>query len=43
MGSRVTPEGVKKLQAAIPGIEIDMQIDPEVAHALMSWRRPDSP
>jgi hypothetical protein len=38
-GTHVTPEGVKKLQEAIPGIEIDMQIEQAVAQALMSWRR----
>jgi len=30
---------VKRLQEAIPGIEVDMQIDQAVAQGLMSWRR----
>jgi Leucine Rich repeat len=38
-GTLVTPEGVKKLQAAIPGIDVDMQIDPTIARELMNQRR----
>jgi hypothetical protein len=38
-GSRVTPEGVKKLQEAIPGIDVDMQIDQNIARELMNQRR----
>jgi Leucine Rich repeat len=38
-GTRVTQEGVKTLQKALPGLEISMDIDPEVERVVKESRR----
>ena len=37
-GTLMTPEGVKSLQAAKPGLEIELHVDPEVERHLSAWR-----
>ena len=36
--TRVTPEGVKTLQKAMPGLEISLEIDPELEQKVKNWR-----
>jgi hypothetical protein len=38
-GSLVTPQGAKNLQSALPGLEINFDIDPEVESSLKQLRR----
>jgi hypothetical protein len=38
-GTRVTPEGVQTLQKALPGLEISIDIDPEVERVVKQSRR----
>jgi hypothetical protein len=35
----MTPEGIKTLQAARPGLEIDLHVDPEIERAVKALRR----
>jgi hypothetical protein len=41
-GTSVTPEGIKALQAAIPGLEVDLGMDPQLADQVRIWRRQNS-
>jgi Leucine-rich repeat (LRR) protein len=38
-GSRVTPRGARELETALPGLQYQFQIDPEVAYNLENARR----
>jgi hypothetical protein len=37
-GSQVTPMGVKKLQAALPGVEINLEVDPRLEQVVRNRR-----
>jgi len=38
-GTLVTPQGARALQSALPGLEVDFEIDPELARTLKQSRR----
>jgi hypothetical protein len=41
-GTSVTPEGIKTLLAAVPGLEVDLGMDPQLADQVRIWRRQNS-
>jgi hypothetical protein len=38
-GTRVTPQGARALQSALPGLEVNFDIDQELDRILKQWRR----
>ncbi|MGC8643967.1 MAG: leucine-rich repeat domain-containing protein, partial [Isosphaeraceae bacterium] len=38
-GTKVTLQGVKALQAALPGLDINVEMDPDLAEKVREWRR----
>ena len=38
-GTKVTPQGVKALQSAMPGLEINTDMEPTLAEKVANWRR----
>ncbi len=38
-GTMVTPQGIKALQSALPGLEINVEMDPVLAEKIREWRR----